>query len=45
MMKILGPLASVLRDTRMHLGILAEAAFVLGLAGGAMVICILFSLG
>jgi hypothetical protein len=45
MMGFLRPLALVLRDTRMHLGIAAEAAFVLGLAGGAMLICILFSLG
>jgi hypothetical protein len=45
MTKSIRSIARILADKQMHLGILVEAAFVLGLAGGAMLICILFSLG
>jgi hypothetical protein len=37
-------LGSVIRDARMHLGILTEAAFVLVLAGAGLVICLIAAL-
>jgi hypothetical protein len=45
MKRIFGPLLSTLRDTQMHLGILTEAAFVLLLASGGLLVCFALSLG
>jgi hypothetical protein len=45
MMKtIFARLSLTLGDVRMHLGILAEASFVLVIAGGGFLICLLLTL-
>jgi hypothetical protein len=45
MKRILEPLLCTLRDTQMHVGILTEAAFVLLLAAGGLLVCFALSLG
>ncbi|MBI5498998.1 MAG: hypothetical protein HY907_02055 [Deltaproteobacteria bacterium] len=45
MTTFLHSLARTLRDRPMYLGILAETAFVLALAGGGLLICTLLALG